>query len=261
MTRAFYQWAGGTEADHEALARLSAAMPEQMGPRVASFRGGLTAGAWGRALALMLAVYVALVPLDILAGQGSPDPVRWLAMCAVFTACYLPLLLVVLFLARRHHQDVHVHGLVVRGAWGAAEAIPWASIDPGRIFIATTVRAMTRMPLALYRQQAVLPPGVIINGWTQRPQGRHAVFEAFSAGYRYQPQPGASPFGWWQLGVTDPARFLASIEQAMLADGYRVAGLTPFVLSRQVSGTDLRRDPAMQAERALTDPVIGLPQR
>ena len=60
MTRAFYQWSGGTPQDHEALAWFSGATPEHMGPRVAGFHGGLTARAWASSLALCAVVVVTL---------------------------------------------------------------------------------------------------------------------------------------------------------------------------------------------------------
>lgn len=260
MTRAFYQWSGGTEADHAALAWFAGARPEQMGPRLATFRGGLTGRAWLGALVLVSVVSIAL---SVLVALLAPDPGvgTVVGTCVVTAGLSLLVLLAVWLLARRHRCDVHAHGLVASGAWGGAEAIPWATIDPGRVFVATTVRAMTRMPLALYRQQATLPPGVVVNGWTQRPVGTTWWFEAFSSAYRYQPQPSDSPFGWWQLGPTDPRAFLTAMEQAMVADGYPAAGLTPFALSRSVDAGDLRRDPALQRERLLTDPVLGLPPR
>lgn len=214
MTRAFYQWSGGTPQDHEALAWFSGATPEHMGPRLAGFHGGLTARAWTSSLALCAVVVVALGLLVALLSPEGPSV-----------------------------------GLLLGVACTA-----------GGIFLAMTVRSMTRMPLALHRQQAVLPPGIVVNGWTDRPLGSMPALEAFSQGYRYQPAPSETPFGWWQLGATDPEAFLRAVEAAMVADGYPAAGLTPFVLARRVSASDLRRAPELQRERMLTDPVLGLPR-
>lgn len=214
MTRAFYQWSGGTPQDHEALAWFSGATPEHMGPRLAGFHGGLTARAWTSSLALCAVVVVALGLLVALLSPEGPSV-----------------------------------GLLLGVACTA-----------GGIFLAMTVRSMTRMPLALHRQQAVLPPGIVVNGWTDRPLGSMPALEAFSQGYRYQPAPSETPFGWWQLGATDPEAFLRAVEAAMVADGYPAAGLTPFVLARRVTASDLRRAPELQRERMLTDPVLGLPR-
>ena len=57
MTRQYYAWAGGTPDDHAALARMSAAGPADMGPLLASFRGGFSARALGRSLALLALAY------------------------------------------------------------------------------------------------------------------------------------------------------------------------------------------------------------
>ena len=62
-------------------------------------------------------------------------------------------------------------------------------------------------------------------------------------------------------GFGDVGAFVRDLEAAMVADGYPAAGLTPFALSRSVDAGDLRRDPALQRERLLTDPVLGLPRR
>lgn len=260
MSRAFYQWSGGTPQDHEALAWFSGAGPEHMGPRVAGFHGGLTARAWAGSFALCAVVVVALGLLLALLAPGGASGGLLLGLVCTVGATFGAVMLLVWALARATRQDVHQHGLVVRGLWGRREAIPWATIDPGRIFIAETVRSMTRMPLALHRQQAVLPPGVVINGWTDRPLGSLPAVEAFSQGYRYQPSPSETPFGWWQLGATDPQAFLRAIEVAMVADGYPAAGLTPFVLARRVTAGDLRAAPELQRERMITDPVLGLPR-
>lgn len=257
MSREFYQWGGGTEQDHAALAWFSGAGPAQMGALRVSFRGGIAPIAWAKALALMVAVCVLVGTLVAVVG---PDGAV-LGAVALTAVVFLLILLATWVAARSHGFAVHQHGLVVTTAWGSPEAIPWATIDPGRVFVATTVRAMIRMPLSLSRQRAVFAPGVVINGWTDQPRGSVEWFEQFSSGYRYQPRPVDSPFGWWQLGVTSPQDLLVAIESAMLADGFPAAGLTSFALSRSAGGIELRRDPSLQGERALADSVIGLPTR
>lgn len=229
-----------------------------MGALVARFRGGVALGAWGAVVLVGLAAGVVLGALVLVLAPGD-------ALVPALAACGIAVLVAVLAAAaavlgaRRYRYDVHAHGMVLRGLRGGYDVIPWASVDPGRVFIARSVRAMTRMPIALHRQRAVFPPGLVLCGWTTRPTGTHEAIEAFSSGYRYQPMAGETPFGWWQLGVADPAALLAAIEYAMVADGYPAAGLAPFALSGRCSAGDLRRNPAIQRERQLTDPVIGLP--
>lgn len=258
--RAPYEWAGGTAHDHESLAWFSHVYSAQMGPRHSSFRDGVTLLAWARAIGLLVLVCLLLTALIVTVGPEGQRVGMVMTLWLATSGLYLLVMMVVALLARRYQHHVHAHGLVLSGPWGRTEVIPWATIDPGRTIIATTVRAMTRMPVALHRQRAVLPPGVVINGWTGRPTGSHEAFEAFSSGYRYQPQASDSPFGWWQLGVTDPEAFLRAVEAAMVADGYPAEGLAPFALSRRVTARDLRRHPELQRERLLTDPVIGLPR-
>lgn len=55
--------------------------------------------------------------------------------------------------------------MVLSGATSAdRHVVPWATVDPGRIFVAASTRALTRMPLPLHRQLSVLPPAVVVNG-------------------------------------------------------------------------------------------------
>lgn len=261
VSRAFYQWSGGTSQDHEALAWFASAQPQQMGPLVRSFRGGIAGRAWWRSLGTMLAFAAFLTVIALVAAPAETRASVIPGVLVLAVAVWAFVMVCAWATARLQRTAVHAHGLVVSAPGSGPEAIPWATIDPGRIFVATTVRAMTRMPVALYRQQAVLPPGVVINGWTKRPLGGSLLAENLSSGYRYQPTPSDAPFGWWQIGATDPQALLSTIEAAMVADGYPAAGLTPFVLSRAVTARDLRREPALQAERGVTDPVIGLPAR
>lgn len=258
MKRTFYQWAGGDPQDHESLAWFSGAAPQQMGACVTQFRGGFAGSVWAKGACLGIVCGLGVFVFALLAAPAHGLVVGSVGLLLVLLLT-AAILVAAALLARRYHHNVHQHGLVLTGPKGDVHAIPWATVDPGRIFIATSTRAMTRMPLALHRQRAFFAPGVVLNGWTDRPKGTHAAFEAFSSGYRHQPMPKDSPFGWWQLGVADPRELLAAIESAMVADGYPAAGLTSFALSRRFAAGDLRRNPALQEERALTDPPIGLP--
>ena len=235
-----------------------------MGPRLARFRGGVTAIVWAKAALLTAVVSVAFLALLALLGPSGVSLTNvWVTLLSVGAVVAL----VMAFSALAAHMfryDVHRHGLVLfapplPGYGSDPEVVPWATIDPGRTFIGMSVRSGIRMPVALHRQRATFPPAVMINGWTNRPRGRNEALEAFSGGYRYQPMPSGSPFGWWQIGVTDPEAFLDAVEAAMVAEGYPAAGLVRFALGRKVRARDMRRDPSLQAERQLSDPVVGLP--
>lgn len=258
MSRSFYGWCGGTREDVEALAFFDGARPEQMGALVACFRGGVTGTMWAKAA--VLGVVIGLMVSVLVLVFWPDERGSTVAMLSpVFVLGFvLTIVAVVALIARRYRHEVRRHGLVLRSLVGRAEVVPWATVDPGRMFIGDSIRAATRMPLALHRQRAVFPPAVMVNGWTNRPRGSFEAFERFSGDYRYQPMPIDSPFGWWQLGVTDVRSFLTVVESAMVADGYPATGLTRFVLSRRFTARDLRRDPRVPRERALEDPVLGL---
>ena len=115
---------------------------------------------------IALALRVVVVTLGLLVALLSPEGPSvglLLGVACTVGGIFFAIMVLVWALARATRQDVHQHGLVVRGAWGRREAIPWATIDPGRIFIAKTVRSMTRMPLALHRQQARAQQGVALS--------------------------------------------------------------------------------------------------
>lgn len=154
---------------------------------------------------------------------------------------------------------MHQHGLVLRSVGGSPQVVPWASLDPGRAFVADSPRAVLRVPTTLQRQRAPVFPAVVVSGWCSRPQGGNRLVEAVAGDVQYRPRAGGSPFGWWQLGVGDPARLLAEMEAAMTADGYPATGFARYVLGRRFTARDLRRHPVITAERELTDPVVGLP--
>lgn len=230
------------------------------GPRLVRFRVLVTAEYWAKAALAGVDASIALMTLQALLG---PDGLTLTIAAGLVVAVFVVLALVMIVYAlgtRMYRHDVHRHGLVLHAPGRSGpEVIPWATIDPGRTFIGTTIRSGTRMPAALHRQRAAFPPVVMINGWTKQPRGGIEAVEAFTSGYIYRPMPTGSPFGWWQLGVRDPGTFLAAIEAAMVADGHLAAGLTHFALGRKVTARDMRCDPSLQQERRLIDPVLGLP--
>lgn len=158
--------------------------------------------------------------------------------------------------ARRRRYDIHQHGLVLRGRRGEQVAvIPWTTVDPGRVLLSTPsrrVRAWT--PLGLL-DWATRPTIVLINGWVRSPndlgQGRRHRYDTGTYDY---------PFGWWQLGVTDPVHLLTAIESAMVADGHPARGLTAAALSQSYSAGPATLAAARELERASADSVIGIEQ-
>lgn len=186
MTRPFYQWSGGTAHDHEATAWFSSARPEQMGPRLVRFRVPVAAEYWAKAALVGVAASIALMTLQALLG---PDGLTPTIAVGLVVAVFVVLALVMIAYAlgtRMYHHDVHRHGLVLHASGGSSlDVIPWATIDPGRTFIGTTIRSGTRLPVTLHRQRAAFPPVVMINGWTNRPRGGIEAVETFTSGYIY----------------------------------------------------------------------------
>lgn len=255
--------ARGTPQDHEALRWFSLARPDQMGAQVAVFRNRISGATWAKGTALGGCIGVAMAILVVLIAppeSSSAGPFVAFFLCVLLVD---GILLALVLVARSYRHAVHEHGLVLTSPGSRTpEVVPWATLDPGRVFIPDSIRAHIRMPLASHRQRALFPPGLVINGWTNRPRGGPEIFEEFSSNYRYQPMPITSPFGWWQLSTGgDPRGMLETIESAMVADGYSASGLTDFALSRRVNARDMRTDPSLQAERALEDGVLGVPRR
>src|SRR5699024_5672330 len=143
------------------------------GPVRASFRGGVHVRLWGRAalLALDLALVGALAR-TLLGPEAAVA--RDVGVIFLGAAVLVGLvLLVVLLRARRRRHDVHRGGLVLRASADTpAAVVPWASIDPGRIFITPSTTTATGWVIAR-AQRAVRAPAAVVNGSVLAPGGSH----------------------------------------------------------------------------------------
>lgn len=255
VTNQFFEWHGGTDEDHAVLASWSAATAEDMGPLLARFRGGVHARVWTKGALLALDLGLALGLLRAMVGPRE-NVTRDLVAIFVGGAVLIGGALILLLLAaRRRRHDVHRGGVVLRATADApASVVPWSSVDPGRVFIAPTTATATRW-VAAHVQRAIRPPAAVVNGSVRGTE--HAA--GANAALRHRPVAGDGPFGWWQIGVSDPVAVLGAIESAMVAEGYPAAGMTSRALFRETTLRAMGRDAATELDRVLDDPVIGVP--
>jgi len=246
----------GTPQASAALETSLRTTPEQLGP----VRARHTVPAASRPVAALLAVVGVVVVLavataTVLVVLGALPAAAVLCPLAIGVAVAV---LVGVGLAATHDSrgiEVRAHGLVV-----GSRPVPFATMDPGRMVWATSARAARSVVTLARRRRVAGGECLLLNGT----DGPDAVDDWRGLGGRYDPLPRAprldTPFVWWALGPRDVGAFVRDLEAAMVADGYPAAGLTPFVLARRVRAGDLRRAPELQRERALVDPVVGLPQ-
>lgn len=257
VTHRLFEWHGGTTEDHAVLARWSAATVADMGPLRARFRGGVHARLWPKGALLALDLGLGLGLLRAVVGSRE-DLVR--DVVAIFVGVSVlvgTVLLLLLLAARRRRHDVHRGGLVLRATADApAAVVPWASVDPGRAFIAPSTATATRR-VASYVQRAVRPPAAVVNGSIRGPGGQDGAGGA-NAVLRHRPVDGDGPYGWWQIGVSDPVAVLVAMESAMVAEGYPAEGMASRALFRESTLRATGRDVAKALDRALADPVIGV---
>lgn len=258
VTQRFFEWHGGTDADHAVLASWSAATAEDMGPLLVRFRGGVHARLWTKGALLALDLGLALGLLRAFVGPQEDLTRDVLAILVGVVALVGAALLLLLLAARRRRYDVHRGGIVLRAAAGApATVVPWASVDPGRIFITPSTATATGR-VASRVQRAVRPPAAVVNG-SVRGSGGPNDTGAANAVLRHRPVSGDGPFGWWQIGVADPVAVLLAIESAMVGEGYPAAGTASCALFRETTLRGTGRDAASALDRAHGDPVIGVP--
>ncbi|WP_338747992.1 hypothetical protein [Janibacter alittae] len=257
MTNRFFEWHGGTDRDHAELGSWATATPRDMGPRVACFRGGVHVRLWTKGALLALDLGLAFGLLRAMTGPGDDLPRDVFVIFVGAAALVLVALLLVRLAARRRRYDVHSGGLVLRATADApASVVPWASIDPGRTFIAPSTATATR-PVTAWVQRAIRPPAVVVNGSVRGaggPEDPGGVNDVL----RHRPVAEDGPFGWWQIAVPDPVAVLVAMESAMVARGYRADGMASRALSRETTLRAAGRDPVTALDRALTDPVIGV---
>lgn len=256
MKNQFFEWHGGTDEDHAVLAGWAAATPEDMGPVLARFRGGVHARLWAKGALLALDLGLAL---GLLRAMVGPDEDLTRDVVAIFVGAAVLVggaLLSLLLAARRRRHDVHRGGVVLRATADApAAVVPWSSVDPGRVFVAPTTATATRW-LAARVQRAVRPAAAVINGSVRGPGGSDDP-DGTNAVLRHRPGTGDGPFGWWQIGVADPVSVLVAMESAMVAEGYPAAGMASRALFRETTLRAMGRDAATELDRALADPVVG----
>lgn len=253
-TRPLFEWGGGTDEDHAVLEGWAAATPEEMGPLRARFRGGVHARVWAKGALLALDLGLALGLLRALVGSREGlvrDIVIGFVIAVVVVVAGLLLLVLA---ARRRRHDVHRGGLVLRARPDApAAVVPWESVDPGRAFITPSTATATR-PLASVAQRLVRPPGAVVNGSVRAPGGADGAGGANRV-LRHRPVTGESPFGWWQMGVSDPVAVLVAVESAMVAEGYPAQELASRALFRETTLRAMGKDAAEALDRGLRDPL------
>ncbi|NYF99415.1 hypothetical protein [Janibacter cremeus] len=253
VTHQFFEWHGGTDEDQAELASWSDARAADMGPLLARFRGGVHARLWGKGA--LLAVDLGLAFGVLRALVGSPEDLARDVVAIFLAATVLVGMALVLLLlaARRRRHEVRSGGLVLRATADApAAAVPWASVDPGRAFIAPSTATATGR-VASFLQRAVRPPAVVVNGSVRGadgPDGANAVLR--------HGRVGEGSFGWWQIGVGDPVAVLTAMETAMVAEGYPAEGMASRALFRESTLRAMGRDAARVLDRTLADPVIGV---
>ncbi|WP_068266719.1 hypothetical protein [Janibacter limosus] len=204
----------------------------------------------------VLAVDLLLVLGIVRMTLGSREHfVRDLGLLSLVVATLVMLVgLVIASLARRSRYDIHQHGLALRGRDDVVEAfIPWETIDPGRVLISAAPRQVSTWTPRGLLEWAARPPLVLINGPVCRPNN-----QPHSRDHRYSTDTDTSPFGWWQLGVTDPLHLLTAIESAMVADGHCARGLTAAALARQHPAGPATDRAARGLARTADDANIGI---
>ena len=203
--------------------RLTAA---DMGPELVSFRA--TPGWKGTAFVLAPTVLLLFLPL-------APDATgRWLTVLATV----LLLLGTGVFWVRGWLEKHRVcrHGLVLglRGEY----AVPWSSIDPGRVRLLRRANLVTRQgirPGPLLRPGETLGHALLVNGLDSTPRGheRAVVNERLHADGRGADEHLTCFDRWFLAGRHAPA-LVRAMEEAMVADGYPAQGMADAVIARPV---------------------------
>lgn len=236
---------------------------QDMGPVRARYRA--TLGWLGTAVVLCpLLIYPLLYPF---AAPGARTP--------AFAALMLlgPLLATGPFAVRGWLEQHRVceHGLVV--GWRDRYVIPWSTVDPGRMRLLRRANLLPRYGESTgprVRTGTTLGHALVVNGLDSTPEGHKRVaFNATLVAEGRGGDPGLTCFHRWYLSGRHARRLLASIEEAMVADGYPVEGMTAAVSGRELT---LRYQPEPVPDgvpndqisplREITDPPLwGAPPR
>lgn len=229
-----------------------------LGPELASFRA--TPGWKGTAFVLLApATPLLLLPL-------APDATgRWMGVVAALVL----LLATGAFWLRGWSEKHRVcrHGLVLgrRGEY----AVPWSTIDPGRVRLLRRANLVTRHGIRsgpLLRPGETLGHALLVNGLDDTPAGheRLATNERLHREGRGADEH-LTCFDRWFLAGRHAEDLVRAMEEAMVADGYPARGMADAVVARPVV---LRYSPEPHASgipgehlsplRRTTDPVVGV---
>lgn len=232
-----------------------------MGPEIASFRA---VPGWKGTAFVLLAPAVVLLGLPFAADTLG----RWLLVGGYV----LFLLATGAFWLRGWLEKHRVcrHGLVL--GWRGEYAVPWSTIDPGRVRLLRRANLVTRNGIGsgpLLRPGETLGHALLVNGLDDTPRGheRLAVNEQLHREGR-----GADAhltcFDRWFLAGRHAPELVRAMEEAMVADGYPAEGMADAVLARPVvlayspephpSGIPGEH---LSPLRRTTDPVLGVQGR
>lgn len=242
--------------DHSSGTDLSKLVTKDLGPVIERHRGGVSLRVWRRMAIVAVDLWLVLGVARMVLGSQDHFIRDFALLGLVAAALVLLTCLGIVAFARRYRYDIHHHGLALRGRKETLGAlVPWATVDPGRVLISDPPRQVSRWTPRGLLDWAARPPLVLINGWVCRPND-----QPHSAAHRYITDTGGSPFGWWQLGVTDPLHLLTAMESAMVTHGYSARGMTAAAMDRHhVAGSATQRA-ARALERGPGDSIIGVRQ-
>lgn len=178
----------------------------------------------GRPLVLLAAVglMVLLLVTVMLAALGVLSTGVVVVIGAVAMLPVLVLAGVGLRSSARRDISVHRHGLLVSG-----RAVPFATMDPGRMYWATDLDAVRRV-VTLNRRRVAVRGDVLLLNATDGSSGEEDWRELEKPAER-DVSPAAdrmdTPFVWWCLGPRDVGAFVTDLEAALVDDGYPAQGL------------------------------------
>lgn len=197
--------------------------------------------AWPPAGLLAVLVLAALALVGLVA-VVRPDPVMMLVVAAP------PLLAAIAFVVGGSLDKILVcrHGL--RLGFRSTIVVPYASIDPGRVYAIRGLFAARHVPAAVTSTRATAGRVIALNG-------------ASAGGFSLAPSGPvpAGPFGWYLLGVRRQPAFLADLESAMVADGQPARGLADTTTRlRSVRAGWSTSGPPLVVPRGAQDPPLGV---
>lgn len=194
---------------------------------------------------------VFLVGAGLLAGVGlalAPNPALGASVAAA-----PPLIAALAFLVGHRFDRVRVceHGL--RLGFRGGLVVPYASIDPGRVYASRTTFLPRHVNIPTSGARGVAGPAVLLNG---------AAGPTFAPNLAGAPRTGASPYGWYLVSLSSKRkrrRLLEALEHAMIADGQPAVGLAAAVRDlRTINPTFSTGGPRIVVDRLEGDPPLGV---